>query len=380
MRNPLRATTFLLRNKGKSLPLAGVVVLSVLLVAGIVAIMDSIPLSIETIYAHSRFYLGLTPRGDATRTPELREIVRKESPVPLDRIVTCRATEAEVQSIVGPFVFATLGLSQDDMRYFVARAGGGRIEGRYPKADEAEALVSEPVARNLGLGLGDALLSPKKSEAYSPMEVRVVGIVHTPEWYMLAPIEYLRTYHFPPVDLLLVFAQDPSRQNEFDHWAVARFKKEGARIYAHFRLLEETQKMFSTLYRILDLVIGMLIAVVTLMIALLMNIHLGQRVQEFGLLQALGYTRAVLLRRVVAESLLVIVGGWLAGVAVSVGLLWLTKVALMDPKAFAIDVFDPRAISSTTPIPLAILLASSWTVYQRLWKFDPVAVVERRIA
>jgi putative ABC transport system permease protein/lipoprotein-releasing system permease protein len=51
----------------------------------------------------------------------------------------------------------------------------------------------------------------------------------------------------------------------------------------------------------------------------------------------------------------------------------------MDPQAFALDIGDPMAISYTGPVPIAILVIAFGTIWLRFRKFDPVAVVERRI-
>jgi hypothetical protein len=64
--------------------------------------------------------------------------------------------------------------------------------------------------------------------------------------------------------------------------------------------------MFSILYRILDVVIGTLVLVITFMMGMLMNIYQSQRLVEFGLLQAIGYTKKQLFARVFAETAIVI--------------------------------------------------------------------------
>lgn len=370
---------FLVRNTSKTLPLIGVIVLAVMLIAGIVAIMDSIPLSIQTTYGYSKGYLGLSPRGNNALTPFIRQTVEKESPVPLLPIVTCRASDCEVKSIVGPWRFVVVALSQSDMRVYLDRLGGGKIRGRWPSPGAAEAIVSEPVARNLGKKIGDALLSPDDADNFSPNPVKIVGIVDMQPWMALMPIEYHKKYHFPPIDLLIAMAKDPGQQDKLDRWAYERFKGQQARVYAYFRLEKETNEMFRILYSILNVVIGLLVVVITLMMAMLMNIYQSQRLQEFGLLQALGYARKRLMRRVLVETALVMAGGWALGLVVAFLLLSVVKAILFDPRAFMLDPLDRQAYLYTVPVPIVIFLAASWTISRRFKKFDPVGVVERRL-
>lgn len=379
MRNPLAPTVFLLRNAGKTLPLVGVIVLAVLLIAGIVAIMDSIPLSIRTTYGYSKYYLGVTPRGNPALTPFLKQTIEKESPVPLAKTMVCRASDCEVKSIVGPWRFVVIALEQADMSVYFDRLGGGRIEGRWPKPGAAEAIISEPVARNLGKKMGDTLLGPEDTNNFSPNPVKIVGIAHMKPWMAIMPIEYHRKYHFPPIDLLIVTSKDVRDQDKLDRWAYEKFKGQQARVFAYFKLEEETTDMFKILYSILNVVIGMLVIVITMMMAMLMNIYQSQRLQEFGLLQALGYARGRLMRRVLLETALVMSGGWAIGLVVAYGLISVVKMVLFDPRAFMLDPLDTQAYLYTIPVPIVIFLAASWTISRRFKKFDPVGVVERRL-
>lgn len=376
---PLAPTTYLFRNASKTLPLVAVIVLAVMLVLGIVSMINSIPLSIRTIYRYSQFALGVTPRGDPSLTPSIKKEIEELAPVPIDRIFVCRASGSQVRSIVGKWPFVVLALSPEDMEYYNRRMGVQSIQGRMPQDGQPEALVSEPVARNLGLKLGATLLGPETSESYSPKTVKVVGIADTDQWMMVAPIEYHRENHFPPIDVLMVFARNLSDQRKLDAWALKRFKGQRAQLFAYSELEENTDEMFSILYKILNVVIGTLVLVITVMMAMLINIYQSQRIQEFGLLQALGYTKRRLLRRVIKETLWVVLGGWLVGLAVAFGLLNVTKVVLMDPSAFAIATFDPLALLYTVPIPIAIFVVATMTVAGRFRRFDPVGVVERRL-
>lgn len=378
-RGPLHPTTYLLRNAAKTIPLIAVILLAVMLVMGIVSMINSIPYSIRTIYSYSKNVLGVTPRGDPEMTPKIEKDIREQSPYPIERIIRCRASGAQVKSIVGKWPFVVLGMKRDDLEYFLKKLGAERVEGRLPESGKPEVVISEPVARNLGLKLGDNLLSPDTQEMYSPMPVKVVGIAQTTEWLMFNDITYQQENHFPPIENVLVFGKDLETQDKIDRWAYEEFRGERAQVLAYFQLEENTQEMFSILYRILDVVIGTLVLVITFMMGMQMNIYQSQRLVEFGLLQAIGYTKRQLIQRVFLETAIVIVSGWLLGVGSALLLLNVVKRILMDPRAFALNTLDQVSILYTVPIPIAITIVAVLTVTRRFRKFDPVGVVERRL-
>lgn len=377
---PMAATTYLLRNSGKTIPLIGVITLAVLLVCGIVSLINSIPFSIRTIYRYTQQTLAITPRGDASQTPKLMERIKEGSPVPIERMVTARAAGSQVMSIVGKWPFAVLGLKQEDMKFWLDRQNVRSIDGRLPQAGKAEALISAPVARNLNLKLGSDLLGPDQNESYSPYPVKVVGIANCDNWLMLTSYEYIKANHFPDVDAVLAFAHNLKDQEKLDKWAGNAFKGERAQIFAYYQLEKQTNEMFNILYKILNVVIGTLVLVITFMMGMLINIYQTQRLVEFGLLQALGYTKRQLLGRVLRETVSVVIFGWFFGVVAAYFLLRLTKAVLMDPKAFALNIFDPTAFVYTIPIPVSILIVATLTVILKFRRFDPVSIVERRLA
>lgn len=379
MGSPLSPQTYLLRNASKTLPLIGVIVLAIMLIMAIVSLMNSIPLSIRTIYDYSKEFVAVTPRGDPNRAPIIINKFKNDCPYEVDRYVICRGVAAEVTSIVGKWDFIVFGLSQEDMRYFVKKLGGEQIEGKWPEKGKPEVLVSEPVARNLKLKIGSVLLKPSDQDMYSPFEVKVVGIAKTSKWLMVQDIEYQRENHFPPVDNVLVYPRFEKDQKAIGEWSMQAFKGERSFVFTWEGLEKQTTAMFKILYGILDVVIFMLVVVITIMMGMLINIFQSQRLVEFGLLQALGYTKKQLLRRVLWETALVLIGGWITGVGLAIIILNIVKKAMFDPNAFALVPVDSTAVLYTVPVPLSIATVAFLTVVLRFRKFDPVSIVERRL-
>ncbi len=378
-RKPLATGTYLVRNAGKTLPLVGVIILAVMLIAGIVALIDSITYSIQTIYSYSANFLGVSPRGDITGTPWIKSDVITGTPVPLERIVVCRAAGTQVNSIVGKWPFAVLGMRRPDTMFWLKRLQTTSIDGRLPDKGKPEMLVSEPVARNLHIHIGSVVLKPDSQDNYSPHPVKLVGIAHTDKWTMVADYDYLSENHLPPIDDLLFFAHNRADQIKLDNWAFKHFKGARAALFAYREIDKQTHEMFHTLFAILNVVITLLVIVITVMMGMLINIYQSQRLVEFGLLQALGYTKKQLLKRVLKESAVVVVLGWVLGVGLGYLLLLEVKRLMMDPNAYEVMLNDPVAFRYTLPVPIAIMLVATLTVYLRFRNFDPVSIVERRL-
>jgi ABC-type lipoprotein release transport system permease subunit len=340
--------------------------------------MNSIPLSIETVYGFSRYLTGVTSRGDPSEIPVLEEHFKK-SPVPIERQIRCRTTIFNVKSIVGPWPFVLYGLRLTDMPFFIDKFALQRMQGRLPKPGQPEAIITEQLAINLSLQIGDTLLGPDTDRSYSPFEVKVVGICDSEDWLAFTSYEYLAANHFPPIDVFLLFAKDQRTQRQLDAWSEESLKGERAVVFTYPSLRRDTRDTFRTLFKILNVVVGLLVVVIAIMMAMLVNIYLTQRIVEFGLLQAIGITKRQLTLRAIKEVSLVVILGWILGAILVFTLLSIIKRQLMDPRAFALDALDPVAYGYTLSVPIVILAAAIITVWYRFKVFDPIAVVERRI-
>jgi ABC-type antimicrobial peptide transport system permease subunit len=151
-------------------------------------------------------------------------------------------------------------------------------------------------------------------------------------------------------------------------------------VYTYPSLERDTTETFRILFKILNVVVGLLVTVITIMMGMLINIYLGQRIVEFGLLQAIGFTQRRLISRAIFEASLIVVVGWVLGVLAAGALLYIIQLVLMKPRGFYLDPTDPIAYAYSIPVPIAILAAAALTVWWRFRKFDPISVVERRIA
>ena len=367
------------RNAGKTLPLIAVISLAVMLVQSIIALINSIPLSIQTIYRYTDRFLGVSPRLDPTLTPVFVKELTTKPPVEIERVILCRGSGAQVKSIVGKWPFAVMGFEKDDLEYYLRREDYTGITGRRPVDGKPEMMVSTPVAKNLHVNIGDIILKPDDSDNFSRRPVKLVGIINCDRWLMVSNKQYFAETQPIPIDFALIFTKDRAKQQTYDKWAKTKMKGKFAQLFAYSEIEKDSKEMFAVLYKIIDAVIGILVLVISIMMGMLMNIYQSQRLVEFGLLQAIGHTKNQLFKRVLLESVIVIIGGWFFGLLAARGLLVFLKGSLMDPQGFALDIGDAMAIAYTIPVPIAILVIAFGTIWLRFRKFDPVAVVERRI-
>ncbi len=376
-RHPLSPLLFLVRNPGRSLPLTLVLALAVITIASVVALLNSIDRTILKIYDYNRYFAAITPRGSDRLKPQLLERIQ-QAPHYLAHYETL-VCFMNAETIVGKMPFVIFGLKPEDMEPLVSRCRLRLKAGRYPLPNMPEVVLSEPLMRNKNLKLGDVVLSPLIPDQYAPVPVHVVGILEGDTWLAITSDEFVKNHFFPPTRNLILFADTLRNQPKFDRWLRDNLRGEQARVWTYAELQEETHRAFRNLYFITGIVVVVVSLMLATMTGLLANIYFQQRLVEFGLLQAIGYTRRELLVRVSLETVTVVIAGWVLGVLIAIGVLFWAKYGIMEPRGLYLEPLDPIAYQYTLPVPLMVLTFALITIGWRLRTFDPVAIVERRI-
>src|SRR4028118_2074532 len=108
------------------------------------------------------------------------------------------------------------------------------------------------------------------------------------------------------------------------------------------------------------------------------NIYFEQRLSEFGLLSAFGFRRERLARRVVVETGSLVLAGWLFGLALTWLLFRLFDKYYMEPRGLVLAHLNVLALQYTLATPIIVGLASPPPVLLRLYRTDPIEIMERR--
>lgn len=375
--SPLSAWLFFRRNLPRTAPVALVIVLSVVLIGTVVTIIRSIDLTVLTVYGYNRYFLVVLPRGGERLSPELEMAIRSE-PLAKEiyRIGVCFTS---IRTIFGKFPFVLFGLSQEDMPNVLKLTRMRLVEGRLPRKGEAACAVSVGIARNRGLKIGDVVLAPDSEDSFAPVPVKLVGLLDGENWFAVIPVEFVQANYYPPLEELVVAAPTPDQQPELDRRIDKALDKRKARLFTYGQLVRELRSSLSNLYLIMNIVIAIVVLVIAIMMGMLSNIFFMQRLPEFALLAAMGYTRGALLWRIVKETLLLVAVGWTVGVLLSMGILWGLYWWIFEPRGMLLEPMDWQAYRYTIPVPIAVLLFAALSVGPRLLAMDPVLVIERKV-
>lgn len=377
--HPLSAATYCRRNVGRLAPMALVIVLSVFLVAAVVTIVNSVDLTVTTIYNYTKIATIVIPQRTGFEVDDKnRAIVQAEPGV--ERVIESSGFFMNLNTVFGGTPFIAFAIPVEDRDYLLRKSGDWLAQGRLPIPGEAEAVLSDGLVRNKKLKIGDIVAGPDDQGGIAgcPVPVKLVGILHGPTWIAFTSPEFANKAMPLFTKHLVVTAKDTRQLPAISRKIIKDVDRSRAEVLSYSSLVGQLRKSLASMYLIMSLVNAMVILVVALMSGMLSNIYFTQRITEFAILCAIGMRRSILLVHAVSETAVVTAIGWAAGVIVTWTMMAYMRGSVFEPRGMLINPRDPLAVLYTVPIPIIITAFALATIAYRLSRLDPVSIIERR--
>jgi hypothetical protein len=289
---------------------------------------------------------------------------------------------------LGVWMISIYGVSESELQTLTSLYGVQMKEGHLPRPRTNEVALSEAVALNRDLSVGDRIGRSVDGHEYNiPAEMIVTGIFSQHSqghgandlWLGFASYEYLsrhELYASHPIDLLVIPAE--GHKDEMDTWLQENVRSDLAGVRTFERLQNTYRQQTLTALAVFGVVESIIAIVAAMALAVLSYTFFTQRKEEFGILHAMGRSRWWLVCRTAKETASVVAVAWLIGAVVCAAGLIYAQFNLYTPKGLSLNFFDLTPWLFTLPLPLAVIVVSSGLVSRMLRKLDPVSIVERR--
>jgi ABC-type antimicrobial peptide transport system permease subunit len=213
-----------------------------------------------------------------------------------------------------------------------------------------------------------------------PDTFTVVGIIQGPTRLGVIPLDYMTEHYlFERRYQGLVVVPQPGHEQAV-HDQLQRLAAGSAfRLFDWAYIKSKIDSLIANLDAINTFLILLVTIVLSLVVGLLNNLFFRQRMNEFGLLAAVGYSRWGLIMRVAWESLGVTLAAWVIGVGLGVAILSWFNLTFIVPHGLLMNIFNWNVlVLHTLPIPLMVFAFGMGTVAWQLLRLDPISIIERR--
>ena len=388
---PLSPLTYYRRNIWRVLPVAGAIIISVFLIAAIVTLLNSVDRSIQVEYGSMKNYSILAPRGNlSNEVPD--SILAASAKIPeVKRVVYTIPYFVFVKTVFGKMPVPIYGFSQEDAPVMVKATGNHLVEGRLPANNRAEVAISRAWANNFRVKL-NGIYKPYDEQLPTMAEPqKVVGILDGGENIAITDRAYLQltlnqiaqrpSYFYLPTSADKLPALSKNLQKIVDspkRFGLDSSFSRGLKVFTFNGLVNDLRRQLGFLYTFLGIADALVIATVAILSGFLANIYFEQRLGEFGLLSALGFRRERLAKRLIIETGTLVLLAWVGGIGVTALGIKILDVVYMTPHGLVLAPIARDALLYTLPTPILVGFASLGTVLTRLYRLDPIEIMERR--
>jgi ABC-type lipoprotein release transport system permease subunit len=393
--NPLSSWTFYLRHRLRSMALlvaTGLMVLGVAFPPFILTMVgDSMWPAVLNYSTHASI-VSPAPSYQAVDPAVLAQI--RAHPA-VAHVIPVKALSMMVSVVAFEGPYPVYGVREGDMQTLLDVYGLHLGEGVLPQPRSSQIVLTCALARNRGLSVGDAVGKPIYERDGIPTEMAVVGLLDSPapqlaereeypvpdapRWAGFVPYEFVENherYSAAPMHALVMPVE--GREAEVETWlekSIASPQVDVETFGTSYRLWRGLTQMGAFVLAISE---SILAVVAALALAILNTIFCTQRRDEFGILHAVGHSRAGLVVRTVRESIGIAGAAWLIGAACCLAFLLSAQAIVYVPRGLSLDLTNPTPWLFTLPIPIAVVAASAGTISWALSRLDPVIVIERR--
>jgi len=283
------------------------------------------------------------------------------------------------------------GVYAEDMAYLVELYGLELKEGHLPRPRTNEMVISEVVAQNRDLQIGDVIGDPDHpaypNAPVSLAEFVISGIFARPtapedeNWLAFVSLEFLESheaYNIPDDVTRLIVVPRAGQKAALDDWLENELASDEVWVATYRQRVARAQEKTRSMILTIALLESAIAVVAAIALAVLNYIFVSQRQSEFGVLHALGYGRLRLVWRTMREAAFTTGAAWgLSAILCLIGLLYL-QFRVFTPLGLKLNLLNLTPWLFTRPIPLSVVAASAVTIAWMLSRLDPVSIIERR--
>ena len=251
-------------------------------------------------------------------------------------------------------------------------------EGRLPSEGNKEVALDLKVAKNKKVKLGDKIGNSVTIDDFLNGEYTVVGLLEEKDFISLIPYNTssvpLKLNEISMLERAALIFPKESKLSQLDD-LVSSYPKNKVSAFT----FSEVIKLFNnylSIFRTLDMICIIAIIVMVISVGSSKYAQFYSRKQEFGVLNALGYTKTLIMKKAFMEILLVNTLGFAFGLGFGVLFSFLiTNAAFTAVGAIAV-IFCAKAFIIAAFIPLFTTLFTLIPVNRMINKLDPIVMIE----
>ena len=381
--NPHSPFTYYRRHKRSALLQISLISVATLGLFILVGVLDAIPLRANVSYLTK--LSRIVPVSEALN-PAVVSQIRTNPDV--ERVIPDNGLSITLPTLLGTDSQHLMGVSQVDAQTLMQHCGLRLKEGRMFEPLSKEFILSEEVARALNIQIGNEIGREVDSDYYEAISAPLVlvGILEGDPEINPGPSvrlgfissEYLESHELdaPRITGMLVIARE-GRKSAVDEFLENTIHSKYTEVETFGLLADFSQMARAAVYVIFGVVNSIVAVAVSFVVGIVNRIAITNRLDEFGLLHALGGHKKRLIRRLTLETATVAGIGWIVGLGLALLIMTWIKNTFFYDLGMELDLFNPAPFFFVMPIPVIVAVMTSSSLKRIFSSLDAVGIIDR---
>ncbi|MDP4180363.1 MAG: ABC transporter permease [Bacillota bacterium] len=375
--NPLSIIRYYLNNKKRFISIVIVIALSVLLLYTIQMLLKSTDHAAYVVSVEPKKFFSSVGINETVLDKDIVNDLKKQNFA--EKVLPAAVVKTNFTISFSPPQGAPIFmLKENDIHQLMGRMNLKLVKGNLPKPGRHEVIIHRNISNNKKLKIGDKVGSKLDKDEWLEGEYEVVGIFEGSSVLGFSLLDdYMNDKHIRYEYIDAVIIPKKNKLEALNNYLESLPSHDGKLwISTYDSTKRSLENVMESVYMLLTTVNIMVIAIVSICIGFLCYIYFYQRRNEFGLLNAIGYTRQQIINRAFAEVCGMNIIGFILGLILSMIVGNLLNIFLFAPKGQPLQLWDFDYITKTFCIPLFSILFGIIPVWRMLKRLNPIAIIE----
>lgn len=255
-------------------------------------------------------------------------------------------------------------------------------EGRLPEENSYELIMHEDMLKNKGLSVGDTFGSAVDEGEQIDGKYMITGAFSGNSYMAFGTKSYRQkeleelglNFQNTTFGLLVTPKTDLDTMNtmldEISHDETAAMTLSYAK--------ETLQENISSIKFLMFVIVIVIAVSISAAVCIVLETIYNDRMEEFGILYAIGYKKSWLFRNIIAEIVVLVFISWILGLILSYGVLSLVAKSVFEPMGQMLSIVSIQSLLYTIIVMAVFVVVTILVTILKFAKKDLIAIIEMR--
>lgn len=255
-------------------------------------------------------------------------------------------------------------------------------EGRLPQENSYELIMHEDMLKNKGLSVGDTFGSAVDEGEQIDGKYMITGAFSGDSYMAFGTKSYKQKeleelgldFKNTTFGLLVTPKADLDTMNtmldEISHDETAAMTLSYAK--------ETLQENISSIKFLMFVIVIVIAVSISAAVCIVLETIYNDRMEEFGILYAIGYKKSWLFRNIIAEIVVLVFISWILGLILSYGVLSLVAKSVFEPMGQMLSIVSIQSLLYTIIVMAVFVVVTILVTILKFAKKDLIAIIEMR--